>query len=297
MKKKMVAIIMTAALAVLPLVGCTEQTGEAEADAGAVYEVVGGISEPTREWNEVSTDNVEAEAEAPATDGEAYAPNVLAMEPTAFVANKVADILTSDKDGEVVRTLAEGEEITLVGTTGKGYYQTEDGAFISASDVEKVVIEEQVAETETKPTTTQNNTTPTTTTTPTSTTTESAPAAQESQPTQEQPTQQESQPVQEEQAPVQEQTPVAEQETPAPAPEPTPAPEPQPTQEVPVTNTIVCDMCGATFATEEECVAHLYAAHVEDPTPSAIGCAHPNAWEDENGMLYCPDCGGYVSHY
>ena len=189
MKNKVISIIMVATLAVLPLVGCTEQTGEAEADA--VYEVVGGISEPTRVWNE---DNVEAEAEAPATDSEAYTPDVLAMEPTAFVTNKVADILTSDKDGEVVDTIEEGTELVLVGTTGKGYYQTEDGTFISASDVEKVVIEEQVAETETKPATTQNNTTTTTTTTPTSTTTESAPA-QESQPVQqEQPAQQTEQP-------------------------------------------------------------------------------------------------------
>ncbi len=63
-------------------------------------------------------------------------------------------------------------------------------------------------------------------------------------------------------------------------------------------NTIVCGHCGATFETDEECIAHLYAEHVDDdPEPSHIGCAHPNAWEDENGMLYCPDCGGYVSHY
>ena len=166
---------MVAALAVLSLAGCTEQTGEAEAEV--TYEVVGGISEPTRVWNE---DNVEVEAEAPAADGEAYTPDVLAMEPTAFVTNKVADILTSDKDGEVVDTIEEGTELVLVGTTGKGYYQTEDGTFISASDVEKVVIEEQVAETETKPVTTQNNTTTTT---------------QESQPVQqEQPAQQTEQP-------------------------------------------------------------------------------------------------------
>ena len=276
MKKKVISIIMVAALAVLPLVGCTET----EADADAVYEVIGGISEPTRVWNEAA--EVVAEAPVEETTEEAYEPTVYSMEPQLFVTNKTAELLTSDKDWEVTGNVEEGTELTLVGYTGKGYYQTEDGYFISASDVEakaEEVTEEketQVVETEVKPqtttttTTTQNNNNTTTT--------------QESQPEQT-----------EAEQPAQEQTPVTEQETPTPAPEPTP--EPQPTQEVPVTNTIVCGECGATFATDEECVAHVIAAHSPNPDEhSTVGCSHPNAWEDENGMLYCPDCGGYVSH-
>lgn len=176
MNKKVISIIMVASLAALALSGCTEKTGEAE----VTYKVVGGISEPTRVWNEVTTDDVKAEAPEEETVEE-YFPDVLPMDPLTFVTNKTANTLTSDKDGEVIETLDEGTEIVLVGTTGKGYYATEDGAFISASDVEKVVSEESKEEqvAETKPQTTTTTQTPTTTT-------ETPAPAQESQPAPEQ---------------------------------------------------------------------------------------------------------------
>lgn len=162
-------------------VGCTPDDAT---EAEVTYEVVGGISEPTRVWNEVESDAEEvapAEEEAPAI-GEEYTPDVLAMNPKAFVANKVAELLTSDKDGEVVGTLAEGEEVTLVGTTGKGYYATEDGYFISVSDVVAKVETAEVVEAETKPVTTTQA--PTTTTAPTQQESQSPSQEQESQPAQ-----------------------------------------------------------------------------------------------------------------
>lgn len=153
-----ITTIITSAIAAAAL--CFSFTGCTEEEI-ANYVVVGGISEPTRVWNEVvETPEVEVTEEEAE---EAYTPDVLPMEPTAFVTNKTADTLTSDKDGEVVATLEEGTELTLVGTTGKGYYQTEDGAFISASDVEKVVIAEEETTEEVAQT---SSTTTTTTQTP-----------------------------------------------------------------------------------------------------------------------------------
>lgn len=190
MKKKIVSMITIAALA-LSFAACTAETSEVEPEV--TYKVVGGISEPTRVWNEVE----EASAEAPAEEtAEEYIPDVLAMEPTAFVTNKVANTLTSDKDGEVIATLEEGTELTLVGTTGKGYYQTEDGAFISASDVEKIVVaEEEVVEEVAQTSTTTTTQTPATQQTPTT--------IEQSQPAQEQTYEE---PQQTAEAPAQEQT-------------------------------------------------------------------------------------------
>lgn len=78
-----------------------------------------------------------------------------------------------------------------------------------------------------------------------------------------------------------------------PAEQETTEPEPQPTPDY----VIYCGICHAGFYSEEECDAHYYSTHYDANAHSTVGCSHPNAWEDENGMLYCPDCGGYVSHH
>lgn len=261
MRKKILSATIIMALTAMMFAGCTPEAAEAE----VTYKVVGGISEPTRVWNEVA----EAPAEVPVEEtAEEYIPDVLPMDPLTFVTNKAANTLTSDKDGEVVETLDEGTEIVLVGTTGKGYYQTEDGAFISASDVEKVVIEEQVAETETKPATT---TTTTTTQTPTTTTETPAPA-------QEQPTQQESQP-----APAPE---------PTPTPEPTPEPEPQPAYDEEAEIAAELEL-QAQLTAQRQAEMERQAACPHTNTEFIAEWAHDLATGEWVSATHCLDCGAY----
>lgn len=283
MRNKMVAMIMTAALAALSLAGCTPEAAEAE----VTYKVVGGISEPVRVWNEVADDAVVSDDAEVAPEGETleeeaeteYIPDVLPMEPTAFVTNKAADTLTSDKDGEVVDTLEEGAELVLVGTTGKGYYQTEDGSFISASDVEKVVIEGQVAETKPQTTTTTQSTALATTTT------ESAAPAQESQPEQEQPTQEQQTTYEE---PAQQETQTAE----APAEESQPA-------------VVTEEVEDTSRSTVDEAWEQLNA-ELDAREEAARNCSHSSShWEVYDNQLaggythdlICDNCGAVLDGY
>ena len=278
MKKKVISIIMTAALATLAIAGCTPDTTEAE--AGVTYEVAGGISEPTRVWNEVAETTEEEVTE----EAEPYVPTVVPMNPKAFVANKDADILSSDMDWEVLGTLAEGEEITVVGATGKGYYQTEAGGFICASDIEAKVEAEteeetRVAEggntTTTTTTTTQNNNTPATTTTT---------QGGNGTPTTEQPQTQTSE------AP-------AENSAPAPSPEPAPAPAPAPEPAPAPAYTAECGICGATFSSDDECLAHINSAHADFTYTQTQTCRHEHTHQevcDGQNVTICDDCGGLV---
>lgn len=197
-----VSVAMAATLATVMLTGCTPDEA---AEAEVIYKVVGGISEPTRVWNETQAEVVaETEVEAEAE----YVPDVCALKnPMTLIAQTNVDLLTSDVDGEVVETLAEGTEIVAVGTTGKGYYVTEEGNFICATGLEVKVETEE--DTKVADTPTQGTTTATTTTTTTTTTSTSAPAqTTEAAPAQEAPAQEQTyeEPQQTTEAPAQEQT-------------------------------------------------------------------------------------------
>ena len=149
MKNKMVAMIMTAALATLTLAGCTEQTGEAE----VTYKVVGGISEPIRVWNEVVEVAIEEEevpteeiASAECPGAPEYTPTEPEMADTGcagrYVVKEPNEKLSftayagDSEKFDAIRELAGGEFVQVTGKTTKGWYALSDGSYIHSYVVE-----------------------------------------------------------------------------------------------------------------------------------------------------------------
>lgn len=274
MRKKILSATIIMALTAMMFAGCTPEAAEAE----VTYKVVGGISEPTRVWNEVAEAPAEAaieEEEVPTEEvAPAECPGAPEYTPTEpevadtgcagrYIVKEPNEKLSfvayagDSEKFDVIRELAGGEFVQVTGKTTKGWYALSDGSYIH-SYVAEYSPEPKPQVVQTQPQT------------------QTAPA--ESQPTQ----QEQSQPTQEQTytEPAQQETQVAE----------TPAEETQPA----VVAEEVEDTSRST--THEAWEQHL--AEMEAWEEASRNCSHPSSHQELHESMgetfwvtICDNCG------